>query len=266
MTRLRRAAVCSTLLLASLGLSLGAAASERKFAYTYESGVLAPGELELEPWTTLRLGKADYYRRFDTRLELEGGLTDWLQTSLYLNLTANAGGPAGKRTSEFEFDGISSEWKLKLTDPVADEIGSALYLELTLNGFETEVEGKLILDKRIGGWIAGLNLVAEQVWNTSTEGASSVQTETWLELDAGLARPLGHTWSVALEARLVSLLGDGGSTVLFAGPTVSWAGPRFWATFAIQPQLGALSGSTNGGLDLVNHERAEVRLLVGAHL
>jgi hypothetical protein len=263
MTRLRPALLlhltASLLWLASSG----AAASERKFAYTYESGVLAPGELELEPWTTLRLGKADYYRRFDTRLELEGGLTDRLQTSLYLNLSAKAGGRAGERSSEFEFDGISSEWKLKLSDPVADEVGSALYLELTVNGFETEVEGKLILDKRIGGWIAGLNLVTEQVWNT--EGAS-LQTETWLELDAGLARPLSHSWSVALEARLVSLLGDGGSTVLFAGPTVSWAGPRFWATFAIQPQLGALSGATTGGLDLENHERAQVRLLIGAHL
>jgi hypothetical protein len=37
-----------------------AAASERHFTYTYESGVLRPGGREIEPWNTFRLGKSDF--------------------------------------------------------------------------------------------------------------------------------------------------------------------------------------------------------------
>lgn len=77
--------------LAIIGLSTiwtgVAAGSERRFAYTYESAVLGPEQIELEPWTTARIGRGDFYRRFDERLEFEIGLTERLQTSLYLNFT-----------------------------------------------------------------------------------------------------------------------------------------------------------------------------------
>src|SRR4030095_5745677 len=53
---------------------LKANASERRFTYTYESLVLNPGEIEIEPWTTFRIGKDDYFVRIDHRLEFEAGL------------------------------------------------------------------------------------------------------------------------------------------------------------------------------------------------
>jgi hypothetical protein len=108
-----------------------AAASERHFTYTYESGVLSPGAREVEPWSTFRLGKSDFYSRFDSRIEAELGLTDRLQTAFYLNMKAvTADTPAG-RSSSTELEGISSEWKFKLSDPVADRVGAALYGELS---------------------------------------------------------------------------------------------------------------------------------------
>ena len=41
-------------------VALPAAATNRSFVYTQESRVLAPGESELEPWTTFRAGRSRY--------------------------------------------------------------------------------------------------------------------------------------------------------------------------------------------------------------
>lgn len=244
-------------------VSLEAEASERRFAYTYESSVLAPGQVEIEPWTTLRAGRREFYRRFDERLELEVGVVERLQTALYLNLTAKAFGPAGARESDVEFGGVSSEWKLKLSDPVGHAVGSALYLEGTLSPLEAELEAKVILDKRFGDFVAALNLVGEFEWNL--EGAQMEQ-ETKLEVDLGLGYQLTRAWAVGLELRSVTLLGDEGTSALYGGPTVSYAAERWWAALAVQPQLAALQGANVGSLDLDHNERIGVRLLLGFHL
>ncbi|HEX6764409.1 MAG TPA: hypothetical protein VF103_03005, partial [Polyangiaceae bacterium] len=69
----------------ALAVSGRAAATERHFAFTYETGVLGPGEAEIEPWTTFRVGREHYYSRIDNRLEFEFGVVKNLQTSLYWN-------------------------------------------------------------------------------------------------------------------------------------------------------------------------------------
>src|SRR5262245_47921105 len=104
-------------------------ASQRRFTYTYESGVLNHGQIELEPWTTFRLGKEDYYSRIDQRVEFEVGLSNRLQTSFYLNMHAVTAQADSSLGTEFEWGGFSNEWKLKLKDPVADAFGLALYFE-----------------------------------------------------------------------------------------------------------------------------------------
>src|SRR6185436_16411511 len=93
-----------------------AAATERRFTYTYESATLGAGEREIEPWTTLRFGRNDYYRAIDNRLELEFGLTDRLMTAWYFNFSSETadvpGATPGSLNRETEFEhGVSSEWK-----------------------------------------------------------------------------------------------------------------------------------------------------------
>src|SRR5690349_18573651 len=106
-------------------LSGVARATDRHFVYTYESGVLNPGDAELEPWTTNRFGRDRYYNRFDQRVEFELGLVERLQTSFYLNFASitqdivvedGTGQSVLVRESETEFEGVSSEWKFKVTD------------------------------------------------------------------------------------------------------------------------------------------------------
>jgi len=252
--------------LASLSLALsaaGAAASERHFAYTYESAVLRPGAWEIEPWTTFRLGRSDFYSRLDARLEAELGLTDRLQTALYLNMKAVNADTSEGRTSSSELQGISSEWKLKLSDPVADRAGVALYGELSAGPSEVELEGKLILDKRVGRFLGALNLVAEHEWNFE---APETEREKKFELDAAGCFFLSSRLTVGLELRSHTVVppeGEPTRSALFLGPTLSYARQGFWVAASVLPQVRALAGASDGHLDLVEHERVEVRVLFG---
>jgi hypothetical protein len=93
--------------------SQGAIATERHFSYAYETGVLSPGHAEIEPWTTHRYGRTDYYSRLDQRLEFEVGVVKRLQTALYWNFQAttqderDAGGDL-VRGSSFELGSVRS--------------------------------------------------------------------------------------------------------------------------------------------------------------
>src|SRR5581483_2951778 len=137
-------------------------AGDRHFLYSYESGVLNEGDRELETYSTFRFGRNHFYSAFDQQVELEVGLGDGVQTSLYLNFTQemeDLGG--GTPTVSPMFDGIASEWKFKLADNVADPFGLGLYAEPEFKPDELELETKVILDKNLGDWIWTLNLTAE---------------------------------------------------------------------------------------------------------
>ena len=254
------------LLTAVLGVLLTAtivAASERHFTYTYESAVLRPGAREIEPWSTFRLGRSGFYRGLDSRIEAELGLTDRLQTSLYLNLQALTQDTPLGRSSATELEGISSEWKLKLSDPVADRAGVALYGELGAGPSDVELEAKLILDRRVGRLLGALNLSAEREWAFDEP---ATRRETALELDAAACWFLTPRLTAGLELRSHTLVPSGPEptrSALFLGPTVSYARQGWWAAASVLPQLRALRGASDGHLDLAEHERVEVRVLFG---
>ncbi len=240
-----------------------AAASERHFTYTYESGVLRPGGREIEPWSTFRLGRSDFYSRFDSRIEAELGLTDRLQTAFYLNMKAVAADTPFGRSTSTQLEGVSSEWKLKLADPVADRAGVALYGEVSAGPTELELEGKLILDKRVGRLLGALNLVAEHEWEFEEAGTEG---ETTFEADAAACWFLTPRLAAGLELRSHTVLppeGEPTRSALFLGPTVSYAREGWWVAASVLPQIRALAGASDGRLDLEEHERVEVRVLFG---
>jgi hypothetical protein len=257
--------------LIALFVATPAFANERHFTYTYESAVLAPGELELEPWTTLRAGRDNYYHRYDLRLEFEYGVVDALQTALYWNFTALAedvddGAGNEVRETGFEFSGVSSEWKYRVSDAVADPIGSALYLEGTVGPTEAEIEAKVILDKRFGDLLVAFNAVAEYEWEFAEPGET--------ERELVLAPVLGVGYFVTtrllagIELRNHNDFSDGSDfehSAFFAGPVLAYAGQNWWTAFTLLPQIGAI-GADDGSLDLEGHERVEARLLLGFHM
>jgi len=247
-----------------------ARATERHFAFTYETAVLAPGEAEIEPWTTFRVGREHYYSRIDNRLEFEVGLVKNLQTALYWNferVTADERDPetgALVRSSEFTLSSISSEWKYKLTDSLADAIGAALYVEASYGPDEAELEGKLLFDKSFGNFLLAANLVAEQEWEFS---ADETETEREFALNLGAGVFLANALVLGVEVESTTLV-EGGeieASAIYAGPSLAHAQGRYWASVAALPQVVAPK-SEEGFRDLEHNEALWVRILLGFHL
>jgi hypothetical protein len=253
-----------------------AGATERRFTYTYESATLGQGEREIEPWTTLRFGRNEYYRAIDNRLELEFGITDRLMTAWYLNLSSETADVPGAtpgtfdRVTEFEH-GVSSEWKYKLLDPVADPLGLALYLEGGFTTKEIELEAKVIMDKRMGNFLAALNLVGEYEWNSSS---GITEHEKLFEFDAAAAYFFTPTFAAGVEVRNQNEIGNEDPTaspewefsVLSAGPVISYSTETWWATLTVLPQLTNLKREEGAPVrELEEHEKVATRLIFGAH-
>lgn len=247
-------------------------ANDRSFAYAYESAVMPEGEREVELWTTWRHGHdGQFYSRFDHRVELEWGLGNNWQTSFYLNwrqvtaesFDASTGASLGN-SHEFEFKGISSEWKYKLLDPVADRVGLALYGELSVGSDEIELEAKLILDKKIGRHLFAYNLSGEYESEFSPghrEGALKI--ENMLAYSCGF----GERFSAGLELNTRAERANGvwGYHALYAGPVIHYTAKTWWVTLTGLTQLPALKrgvAAPNNRYILDGQERTNIRLLV----
>jgi len=247
--------------LLSLLAGSSALASERTLTWEYDSSVLPPGSKELELWSTGRFGKPEGYSAFDNRAELEMGLVDQLQTSLYVNFGTVY--DYGSLVSNWS---ISNEWKWKLLDPVADVIGLALYGELTFGPSEEELEAKVILDKRFGKLLLALNLIGEYEWENLNPGWLHEQQ---LEAAFGSEYNLGAGFHLGVEARLNNVWEGGTGFVggaLFLGPVVSYVRPTWWVALSVLAQVVGYGSGTVDGLELDEHERINVRLLAGFDL
>ena len=183
-------------------------AQDRVFNYTYQSGVLNKGQKEIEIWSTLASGRTDFYRSIKHRMEYEVGLGGKLQTSFYLNygygksVVEENGIQRLKNDTKYSF---SNEWKLKLSDPVANRIGSVLYFEYTLAPDEVELESKIILDKQIGNFTHAFNIVGEyemgkKFMPNGTRLATENEGELTVVLNYGQSYRIKNNLSVGLEA------------------------------------------------------------------
>lgn len=248
-------------------------ANERHFTYTTESAVLAPGAREFELWATHRTGRHDFYSRFDYRAEWEFGLKDRLMTAFYLNwhdiAKADSTSPTGI-SKEFEFDGISTEWKYKMSDPSADKIGSAVYGEFSIGSTEMELESKIILDKRFGDNLIAYNLVGEVEWER--EPGELEYEEAAIENNLAFTHFINPRLGTGLELRNHTEFTNQNHpehSALFLGPVVSYATEEWWVAFSALAQLPAIKRSVNdksSGLILDEHERYNLRVLLSFHL
>jgi hypothetical protein len=261
---------------ALLGLALcsAAAANERHFAYTYETAVLPPGGREIEVSNTLRLGRDQYYSALDHRLEFEAGVTEHVMSSFYLNWSNVTRKVApGTLESQFEWQGISNEWKWKLSDPVADPLGFALYAELTYATTDFELEAKTLFDKKIGNLLLAANLVAEGEFETGI-GETELE-EIEIEADLGANYAFTPRFSAGLELRNQNGIDKEagseemawGHSALFLGPNLSYATDNWWVTFSVLPQLPALMKDEGGSMFVLDdQEKLNARLLFSFHL
>jgi hypothetical protein len=255
------------LFVAALSGIMAAHAQDRLFTYTYQSTVLGKGHHELESWHTFRTGREDFYLRYDNRTEYETGLGSNLQTAFYLNLTSQTGTVTGDSvkslTTENEI-GFSNEWKLKLLDPVADPVGLALYAEVGITGREFDLEGKLILDKKIGHLTTAFNGVYEYEFAPLYRN-NEPEWETEHKLNGLLA----FAWSIVQRFHLtqensfnnVFANGKLAHSALYSGLGMSYSQDRFWINLTVLPQVASFKGSTNSSLNLNEFEKIQFRLL-----
>lgn len=240
---------------------------DRIFTYTYQSNVLNNGQRELEIWNTLETGREDYYQRIRHRAEYEIGLGGNLQTAFYLNLS---------QTTYFDQDlqdlvkepvnlGFSNEWKLKLMDPVANIIGLALYAEATVEAHETELEGKIILDKQTGAFLHAANAVIERGWEKEAENGQVVsEAFTELQLHYALAYRINPNWNVGFESILRNEWApEHEYNDLFLGPGFSYANQKFWINGTLLPQITSFFSDTESSshLDLTHQSKLEARVV-----
>ena len=255
-------------------ISASCFSQDRYFARTYNTYVLPKGNIDLEFWHTSRLGHKDkYFHGQDQRLELEFGLGKNLQTAFYFNRFQNTSiDSLGNNVTAIEI-GFSNEWKWKLSDPIENRVGSALYGEIGWKGDEIELEAKLILDKQFGKNLLAFNLVAEFEEEIEREnGKTELELESYpVEFDFAYMRNFSTKWGLGFELIIHNDISkDNGweNSIWFAGPTFNYRGNRWFLIANFSPQLGNTHKTkfspSNKVLDA--HERFEGRLLIGISL
>ncbi len=264
------------IILLSLSLiSLSAFSQDRFFARTYTSNVLPQGAVDLEFSHTARFGHEDqFFHAQDQRIELEFGLGKNLQTSFYFNRFQTRFSEGSNGTTTSNEIGFSNEWKLKLSDPTANKIGSALYAEATIKGGdEIELETKIILDKYIGKSLLAFNGVAEFEkefeWENNVVKSNGWSTPIQFDLAYmyNLKPMLGLGLEVVNENDIAKNEGWKNS-ILYAGPTLNYRGNRWFIIANYLSQLGNVHQTifAPGSKVLDDHERTEVRILFGISL
>ena len=284
-------------LFAGLACSAGvAAAGESPFAYVYTTDTHPRGTREVEQWLTHRYRQSrGSYDLWQGRTELEYGVTDRLQTAVYLNYASlstlhnrpeGATGPGAfvpdnvdpdARYSRSFFQSFSNEWIYRVFSPYKDPIGVALYLEPTWGPDERELETKLIVQKNFFDdrlvWAANLTAAAEK-----ERFHGEWEREGKLELTTGLAYQFAPRWHAGLEYRHHrGYEGRGFSAAKrlyaanFIGPSLHYAAQGWWITASFLTQLAnAKAYKDEAREDIVggrfygeHHERCELRLRLG---
>jgi endonuclease-3 len=254
----------------ALLLPHSARAQERQFGFDYQSSVLTPGSAQIAPWTTVRAGRTAYYNETDARIAFDYGIAQNLQGTFFWNFSSVAedllvpGASQRTRLSDSQFDSFSLAFKYKLSDPIADALGSALYVEGTFGPLRASVEGRLIGDDQLGPLLLSVNLLG--TGTELLEGRS--QSQLGLAFVAGAGYFVTPLFALTLELRSENQIGHTlERSALYLGPGLSLAYESWWATLSLEPQIVALKGASGGRrYDLDQNERLDARVLFGFRL
>ncbi len=274
-----------------------ALADENLFGYVKGSETLPEHSWEGYTIVTNRQDKSvGHYDAWDTQFELEYGVTNKVTVSgALLGQAVDTNGividgylPEDNDTG-LEFSGVEASAKYNFLSPALDDFGLSGYWELRYNtidphsgqdkdtlSFESILIGqKYFLEGEVV-WAgnAGIeatyakrghidNLPPELEWSTDPE------TEIELGLGTALTWRFMPNWFIGAEilyqTEYETEVGQERYSI-FAGPTLHYGGPRWWATFTWLPQLTG-GGEKFEGQDpdyhLIEKTEQEFRLKLG---
>ncbi len=240
-------------------------ADKKPFARSYTSYTLPARALELELWQTGILGKADgNYSRWKPRLEFEYGITDRLTGSMYLNFNEVKSSNNNFEPSPFSLSTTSFEFRYRLSNPDEWFVDPALYFEIGYGGDKVEYEPKILLTKRFNQFITVINFNSE-IENNISES----ENESAFEFTAGIAYELSTNFLFGLEFRndrnYKNIYSKELNQASYLGPTISFQTEQFYFVINFLAQISG-SPATHTNLDLIGHEKYEIRTILGVEL
>ena len=212
-------------------------ADHRNFVWTYQARTMPKDGTEMEFYQTTKLSDIDSW---EYRLEIEHGLTERWDFSIYQIFAQEQGGP-------FQWDAFQLRTRYRLGEPGQWFVDPVLYLEYNRRidlDLPHKLEAKLILGKTVDKFNLALNPVYEISFSPGTVHE--------IGLDAGACWEFSPRYSLGLESTSRFEFEDG-ETIResYLGPTVSFGAGRIWYT--VGPAWGLTSHSDN----------ARVRFLMG---
>ena len=203
-----------------------ARADRKSFTQTYEYATLPEGQTELELWHTESRDTWDHQpvERFEEKIEIEHGITDHWDASMYTVLTQVAGNGVAQ-DEPLGLDAVRFETRYRFADRGQWPVDTVGYLEVAKDFGKSlyEIEGKAIFARDFDRVTAAANLIGELVLGNDVPSAT---------LDYGWA--FGVTYEVTPKVRF------GGETWGFhddlgtrwaAGPAISLAPTsRLWVS------------------------------------
>lgn len=240
-------------------------ADRRYFGRSYLAYTLPSGALEFELWNTGRIGKySGFYYQFQPRFEFEYGVTDRLSTSFYFNFDQVTAEDNSFVSKPLAFSSTSIEMRYRITNPDEFVVDPALYFEFSYGGDFLGYETKAIFSKRFGSLITVVNLSAEV-----EREIIDAENETEFEITGGAMYDINPNIAFGLEFRnnrgYEGIFKSQAAQATFLGPTINFQTQSFYLTINFLTQVAG-SPVTTGNLDLIHHEKYELRTILGIEL
>jgi hypothetical protein len=200
----------------------------RHFTFLYEAPTSARGSVELENWVTWkRTTDPERFDQVDFRHEIEFGVTDRFQVSVYL---ADWFYETDREHSGFAYSDSAIELIYNLTNPVDDPVGLSIYGEIKAGDRLLELESKLIAQKNFGPLILAYNATLEAVW----EGNDLTENEGEFSQALGASYEISPPISVGVELLHEFVFPEWHDEEnirnLFVGPNVSYRSRNWFVT------------------------------------
>jgi len=210
-------------------------ADQRHFTFVYEATIEEPGEFELENWVTgqIRKGADHGFSEFDFRHEIEFGVIDKLQASVYL---ADWSYVSSKQRNGLVFSDAALEIVYQIYNPEKAPLGLAVYEEIEGGDRIFGSESKLLAQENLGPIVLAYNATFEAVW----QGKELAEREAEFQQSLGASYEFNR--NVSIGAEIVHEIAfpkfsHSERPVISGGPNISFHAGKWWTTLTTVAQF-----------------------------